>query len=141
MLRRVRFATEAGFTKAKNDCIKFFFTSRDVQAVSVWLQDLPHHDIRIGANENDIKLFVQSQVDQAISGHKLLLGTVTPELRALVIEKLTDGAQGMFKWADLQLQRIANDKIKSEADVLHKLDEPLKVLQQFMTKSMNRFWN
>jgi len=64
-------------------------------------QDMPKDEFSVqiqigqGDNEDDIRKYVTSEVDRAISDRRLLRGKVNDELKETIIRKLNDSAQGM----------------------------------------------
>jgi hypothetical protein len=64
-------------------------------------QDMPKDEFPIqvqigqGDNEDDIRKYVTSEVDRAISDRRLLRGKVSDELKEAIIRELNDKAQGM----------------------------------------------
>lgn len=64
-------------------------------------QDMPKDEFPVqiqigqGDNEDDIRKYVTSEVDRAISDRRLLRGKVNDELKETIIRKLNDSAQGM----------------------------------------------
>ncbi|KAH0171452.1 hypothetical protein KCU67_g2167, partial [Aureobasidium melanogenum] len=92
-------------------------------------QDMPKDEFPIqiqigqGDNEDDIRKYVTSEVDRAISDRRLLRGKVSDELKETIIRKLNDSAQGMFLWVKLQLQTLCDEGIKLEKDVRIELEK------------------
>jgi uncharacterized protein YqfB (UPF0267 family) len=79
--------------------IRVFMSSRDEKQISIRVKDAPNFSadsaISIEENLKDIGRFVVHEVDRAISRKSLLLGVVSEDLKQLIIQTLTDGAQGM----------------------------------------------
>lgn len=117
-----------GTIMGRNERFRFFLTSRDAKAMSEWLKTVPHQEIQIGKNSDDIDSFVRSEVAKSPKLIQLFSGNVSPDLKEKVIQILTEGAQGMFRWVALQLQRITGPGINTEGDVLNTLSEPLEGL-------------
>jgi hypothetical protein len=65
-------------------------------------QDMPkdefpvHISIGQGENKDDIRKYVTSEVDRAISNRRLLRGKVSDQLKETIVQKLNDSAQGMY---------------------------------------------
>ncbi|THZ22360.1 ankyrin [Aureobasidium pullulans] len=91
-------------------------------------QDMPKDEFPIhilighGANRDDIRKYVTTEVDRAILDKRLLRGKVGDQLKETIVRKLNDSAQGMFLWVKLQLQTLCEDGIKREKDVLIELE-------------------
>jgi ankyrin repeat protein len=108
--------------------VRVFLTSRDEKTVLDWLQTVPHRAILIGENSSDLASFVKSEVDNSPKLSRLFSSSANPNLKGKVVQTLTDGAQGMFRWVSLQLQRITGPGMNTERDVLNALSEPLEGL-------------
>ncbi|KAH9204408.1 hypothetical protein DL95DRAFT_529272 [Leptodontidium sp. 2 PMI_412] len=117
-----------GTIMGRNERFRLFLTGRDDKAMFEWLKTVPHQEIQIGQNSGDINSFVQSEVAKNPKLIQLFSGNVSPDLKEKVIQILTEGAQGMFRWVALQLQRITDPGINTEGDVLNTLSEPLEGL-------------
>ncbi|CAG5138755.1 uncharacterized protein ALTATR162_LOCUS433 [Alternaria atra] len=117
-----------GTIMGRHERVRLFLTSRDDKAMSEWLKTDPHQDILIGQNSGDVRSFVRSEVEKSPKLTQLFSGNVSPDLKDKVIQILTDGAQGMFRWVSLQLQRITSPGLNTEEDVLNALSEPLEGL-------------
>ena len=61
-------------------------------------------------NKNDIARFVQSEVDCLVSKRLLLDGKVSPKFKCKIVETLTNGAQGMFRWVEMSLEALKRIK-------------------------------
>ncbi len=61
-------------------------------------------------NKNDIARFVQSEVDRLVTKRLLLDGKVSPKLKRKMVENLTNGAQGMFRWVEMSLEALKRIK-------------------------------
>ncbi|KAH0537657.1 hypothetical protein FGG08_005570 [Glutinoglossum americanum] len=93
-----------------SNLVKVFVSSRDDQDIVCHLADCPNLEIQADKNQADITSFVNSEVHRQISRKQLLLGKPTPELTSLIIQRLCNGACGMFRWVELQLQFICSLK-------------------------------
>ncbi|KAI1860458.1 hypothetical protein JX265_009857 [Neoarthrinium moseri] len=83
-------------------------------------------------NSKDITYFVKSETDQLIARGQLLRSSTSRiELSAKIVEDVTDGAQGMFRWASLQLQLLC-DQVSDAAvrERLGRLPPTLEALYQ-----------
>ena len=63
-------------------------------------------------NGGDIARFVVSEVDRLTSKKLLLQGKISERLRRDIIETLISGAQGMFRWVAMSLERLQRIKYK-----------------------------
>lgn len=61
-------------------------------------------------NSSDIACFVQSEVDRLISKRLLLDGKVSSKFERKIVETLTNGAQGMFRWVQMSLEALQRIK-------------------------------
>jgi hypothetical protein len=82
--------------------IKTLFTSR-------LETDIEHHldsyeKISIAAASSDLKLYVASEIESR--SRKKLLRTRDPELKKEIMDRLVDGAEGMFRWVACQLDYL-----------------------------------
>ena len=76
--------------------VKVFVSSRDDVDIVLRLQKHPNIYINIGDNTEDIRRFVESEIQRAQSDRRLLKGTVSPKLTELIIENLATKAEGMY---------------------------------------------
>jgi hypothetical protein len=75
--------------------IKILFSSQDDKIIDSQLSDSLHVHIREGDNADDIKRFVEYQVEKSIRKKRLLGGSVSPELKMHLTSSLVESAQGM----------------------------------------------
>jgi len=75
--------------------VKMFVSSRDDNDIVCQLTRSPNVFIRADDNGEDIKHFIDSEVDQSIRSKRLLSGEVSEELKSRIKITLTQGAQGM----------------------------------------------
>lgn len=75
---------------------KLFLSSRDNRDIVQRLGEFPNIFVDRTKNSSDIERFIKTRVDHLISEKVLLYGLVGYALREKIIEKLTDGAQGMY---------------------------------------------
>jgi Cdc6-like AAA superfamily ATPase len=92
--------------------VKIFISSRENMDVFERLESKPN--VRIGAKDNaeDIAKFVQRQLKVA----NLLQGKLPASLKQKIPEVLIEGAQGMFRWVDLQIQSLRPLKVAADID-------------------------
>ena len=76
--------------------VKIFLSCRDDQDIIYELQDYPNLEIGVERNRADIKYFVETEVYRLFEERKLLrFSPAKKELKALIIERVTQGAAGM----------------------------------------------
>lgn len=87
--------------------VKVFISSRENMDIVARLENTPN--VRIGAKENteDIANFVHHQLKVA----NLLNGRLPAFLKEKIPETLIEGAQGMLRWVDLQIQSLRSLKV------------------------------
>ena len=68
-------------------------------------------------NSTDIARFVQSEVDRLISERLLLDGKISPKLKRKIIEVLSIGAQGMFRWVKISLEALKRTECQQDFNV------------------------
>ncbi|KAH7072565.1 hypothetical protein FB567DRAFT_205894 [Paraphoma chrysanthemicola] len=92
--------------------VKIFISSRENMDIFERLESKPN--LRIGAQDNaeDIAKFVHRQLKVA----NLLQGKLPPALKERIPETLIAGAQGMFRWVDLQIQSLRSLKVAADID-------------------------
>ncbi|KAH0536560.1 hypothetical protein FGG08_006568 [Glutinoglossum americanum] len=121
--------------KLSASLVKIFVSSRDNQDISCRLKHAQNIYVQACDNTKDIERFIHFEVDQSIMKKRLLSGVVSDELKDLITKVLKDGAQGMFRWASLQLQGLCNSRrIKIEADVREELGNLPKELADIYAK-------
>ncbi|KAL8713090.1 MAG: hypothetical protein Q9225_006836 [Loekoesia sp. 1 TL-2023] len=87
--------------------VKIFVSSRDDGDIKWKLQGFPNLTIESGKNFHDISAFVRSETEQLIRWGKLLRHSRSKDdLRELIITKVIKKADGMFRWASMQLQYL-----------------------------------
>jgi hypothetical protein len=80
----------------KSTCpIKVFVASRDDQDIKLHLDGLPNVYIRPTDNHTDIHRFIRDEIDRLVDRKKLMYGFYDPELKAAIIENITNRAGGM----------------------------------------------
>ncbi|KAL7273058.1 hypothetical protein RUND412_004116 [Rhizina undulata] len=113
--------------KSSAGVIKLFVTSRDADDIALKLEGTPNIYIHSSDNSGDIAAFVRAEVEKCTSEKLLLRGSVRPEIKESIIEKLTSGADGMFLWVTLQIKSICEEKsAKAIQKALKQLPKGLK---------------
>ncbi|CAI6331083.1 unnamed protein product [Periconia digitata] len=118
--------------------VKIFVSSRNDQDLVLRLQHYPNLEIDSRRNSDDIARFVEANVEQLIQdGNLLQYSDSRVDMKKLIVDKVIEGADGMFRWASLQLQYLCSfeldDDIKSNLgrlppDLNTLYDELYKVL-------------
>ncbi len=76
--------------------VKIFVSSRDDQDIACTLREYPNLDIVSDRNTVDIKSFVRIETENLVSKRRLLRNsTAREELKALIIDRVSKGADGM----------------------------------------------
>ncbi|KFY32484.1 hypothetical protein V493_00153, partial [Pseudogymnoascus sp. VKM F-4281 (FW-2241)] len=97
--------------KESSRLVKIFVSSRDDQDIVCHLQDYPNLGISSDRNMDDITLFVKVETQNLMKRKKLLrFSTNKEELEEMIVDQVTKGANGMFRWASLQLQSLCEQK-------------------------------
>ncbi|KAF6225376.1 hypothetical protein HO173_012760 [Letharia columbiana] len=82
--------------------VKVFLSSRDDQDIVCTLRDYPHLDLVSSRKSGDIEVFVREETDKLIKKRRLLRNNHAKEaLKVLIIDAVSRGADGMFRWASL----------------------------------------
>ena len=143
---------------AESPClIKIFASSRDDGDLVSLLKGYHNLEISSKRNAEDIENFVRSETEQLVKKGRLLRHSrAKDEMKRLILEKVTEGAAGMwvksillssdilrqdctntsnahrFRWASMQLEVLC--MIKVDADVREKLGQlPPKLSQLYST--------
>ncbi|KAF2260870.1 ankyrin [Lojkania enalia] len=94
--------------------IKSLFLSRDELHIRDNLEE--YVQVSIAAKSSDLKLYVASDIEQRIRTKRLRLKS--NELRQHIMEKLVNGADGMFRWVTCQIDylcELLNDRERRQA--------------------------
>jgi hypothetical protein len=82
--------------------IKTLFTSRLETDIELHLDS--YEKISIAATSSDLKLYVASEIESR--SRKKLLRTRDPDLKKEIMDRLVEGAEGMFRWVACQLDYL-----------------------------------
>jgi len=82
--------------------IKTLFTSRLETDIEFHLDT--YEKISIAATSSDLKLYVASEIETR--SRKMSLRTRDPDLKKEIMDRLVDGAEGMFRWVACQLDYL-----------------------------------
>jgi ankyrin repeat protein len=102
--------------------VKIFISSRPDPAIATELQDSPNVGIQAGDNQDDIKKYLNIELDK--QSKKV---AVLKRMKDEIMSKLLERAQGMFQWAVLQVHQLSKcQSAPSVRDRLNKLPASLK---------------
>ncbi|KAG9592896.1 hypothetical protein KCU77_g5688, partial [Aureobasidium melanogenum] len=102
--------------------VKIFVASRDETDIRTHLAHCDQIRITEEQNRHDIQRFVVTEVDKAINNRRLLRGNASHDLREHVVNELISKAQGMFRWASLQVEALCDpERVIREQDVVQTL--------------------
>jgi hypothetical protein len=82
--------------------IKTLFTSRLETDIELYLES--YEKISIAATSSDLKLYVASEIESR--SRKKLLRTRDPDLKKEIMDRLVEGAEGMFRWVACQMDYL-----------------------------------
>ena len=109
--------------------LKVFLSSRDDQDISCTLREYPNLDLVSSRNSADIEAFVKEETDRLVRKQRLLRNSRAKEsLKVLIIEEVARAADGMFRWAALQLELLCT--LKLDQDVRARLGRIPPKLEQ-----------
>ena len=95
--------------------LKVFLSSRDDQDISCTLREYPNLDLVSSRNSADIEAFVREETDRLVRKRRLLRNSRAKEsLKVLIIEEVVRAADGMFRWAALQLELLCTMKLDQD---------------------------
>lgn len=95
--------------------LKVFLSSRDDQDISCTLREYPNLDLVPSRNSADIEAFVRAETNRLVNKQRLLRNSHAKEsLKVLIIDEVAKGADGMFKWASLQLELLCTMKLDQD---------------------------
>ncbi|KAJ3538616.1 hypothetical protein NM208_g5829 [Fusarium decemcellulare] len=95
--------------------ISLALLSRDEILIREILEDR-FQNVEIAAHTEDIGLYVASELEQRITRRELRLGDLS--LKDQILNRLVDGAKGMFRWVVCQLDHMCelpNDRTRRQA--------------------------
>ncbi|KAL8686200.1 MAG: hypothetical protein Q9218_007275 [Villophora microphyllina] len=101
-------------SRDKKTTIKTLFLSRDEIDIREYLQD--YVELAIAAKSSDLRLYVGAEIDIRMRKNKLRIKDQT--LKGYIMEKLVEGAAGMFRWVTCQMDylcELPNDASRRKA--------------------------
>ncbi|KAJ6102335.1 Galactose oxidase/kelch beta-propeller [Penicillium sp. IBT 16267x] len=120
--------------------VKIFLTSREEGDLRIRLN--MHTGIQVTSLENgfDIEKFVNFETDRLVAKNQLLtfirLKSAKQELKAFIKESIITKANGMFRWAQMQLQSLR--WIRTEKDIRKALSEIPRPLSELYERLHQR---
>ena len=95
--------------------LKVFLSSRDDQDIACQLRDYPNLELVSSRNSADIEAFVREETDRLIKKRRLLRNShAKEELKVLITNEVSRSADGMFRWASLQLELLCSMKLDQD---------------------------
>lgn len=90
-----------GFLMSSEKPVKIFISSRPDPAIEHQLESTPNIGIQAGDNQDDIKKFLEEELN-ILAKSATFFENLKPEIIATLLER----CQGMFQWANLQVQQL-----------------------------------
>ena len=120
--------------------LKVFLSSRDDQDIACTLRDYPNVDLVASRNSADIRAFVREETNRLVKKQCLLRNSNTKEaLVALIIDEVCSGADGMFRWASLQLEMLC--RMRTDQDIRQRLGRMPPKLEQLYEELFQKALN
>ncbi|KAL6400866.1 hypothetical protein AUP68_16584 [Ilyonectria robusta] len=126
--------------KASPCLLKIFVSSRNDQDIVFKLVDCPNLDLSSNHNSADIDLFVHSETKRLVNNGSLLRFSMRKEeLQNKIIHELTSNADGMFRWASLQLQALQQHR--TDEAILERLGRLPRTLAELYKEVLSKIEN
>ncbi|EXL66681.1 hypothetical protein FOPG_17162 [Fusarium oxysporum f. sp. conglutinans race 2 54008] len=120
--------------------VKIFVSSRDDQDIVYRLQRYPNLKISSHKNSSDIANFVESETGRLLNSGKLLrYSSAQQMMKQKIIKRVASDAQGMFRWASLQLETLC--ELKSDESVLERLGRLPRTLEELYREIFQKIEN
>ncbi|KAH7363777.1 hypothetical protein BKA65DRAFT_472146 [Rhexocercosporidium sp. MPI-PUGE-AT-0058] len=117
--------------------VRIFISSREDGDIVFHLDRFPNMRISSGKNQVDIDAFVASETSLLVKpGYLLRNSARQQELAEEVATKVAAQASGMFRWASLQLENLA--EMKTDADIRDRLGKNPPSLEELYLEIYNR---
>ena len=88
--------------RERSDTIKMIVLSRNEREIGDYMSNF--ENVSIAAASSDIRLYVAAEIERRINAKKLRLRNSA--LKEEIMDKLIDGAQGMFRWVACQMDYL-----------------------------------
>ena len=109
--------------------VKIFVSSRNDQDIVCTLRDYPNMNISSDRNTADIEAYVKTETMKLVSkGQLLRTSRAKYEMATLIIKQISDGADGMFRWASLQLVVLRG--LTRDEDIRSRLGKLPRILEE-----------
>ena len=116
--------------------VKIFVSSRNDQDIVCTLREYPNMDISSDKNTADIKAYVKTETMKLVKSGQLLRNSRAKDRMATsIIEQISDGADGMFRWASLQLDVLR--ALKRDEDIRARLGKLPPKLEELYLEVYN----
>ena len=122
--------------KESSGLVKIFVSSRNDQDIVWTLRDYPNMDISSDKNTADIKAYVKTETMKLVNKGQLLRNSrAKDKMAASIVEQISDGADGMFRWASLQLDVLR--ALKRDEDIRARLGKLPPKLEELYLEVYN----
>ena len=122
--------------KESEGLVKIIVSSRDDQDIVYTLRDYPNLDISSDKNTADIEVYVKIETQKLVKRGNLLRNSrAKEEMTAVIIDRVSSGADGMFRWASLQLDVLR--ALKHDKDIQAQLGRLPPKLEQLYLEVYN----
>ncbi|KAL9066249.1 MAG: hypothetical protein Q9161_007706 [Pseudevernia consocians] len=116
--------------------VKIFVSSRNDQDIVYTLRGYPNLDIVSNMNTADIQAYVKVETQKLVKSGQLLRNSrAKEEMTALIVDRVSSGADGMFRWASLQLDVLR--ALKRDEDIRRQLGRLPPKLEQLYLEVYN----
>ena len=116
--------------------VKIFVSSRNDQDIVCTLRDYPNMDISSDKNAADIKAYVKTETMKLVKKGQLLRNSrAKDEMAAFIVKQIINGADGMFRWASLQLDVLR--PLKRDEDIRARLGKLPQKLEELYLEVYN----
>ncbi|KAH6983300.1 hypothetical protein BKA56DRAFT_671994 [Ilyonectria sp. MPI-CAGE-AT-0026] len=120
--------------------LKIFVSSRNDQDIVFKLVHYPNLELSSNHNSADIDLFVHSETKRLVNNGSLLRFSMRKEeLQNKIIHELTSNADGMFRWASLQLQALQQHR--TDEAILERLGRLPRTLAELYKEVLSKIEN
>ena len=115
--------------------VKVFVSTRSFPAIESDLKADPSIGVTAARNKDDVRVFIETTLDDRIKDKELLDGVVEPDLRDKIRDTLTSRAQNMFLYASLLLNQLCDRNHTNDAESIRK---KLDALPENLVEMYNR---
>ena len=116
--------------------VKIFVSSRNDQDIVYTLREYPNMEISSDKNTADIKAYVETETMRLVRTGQLLRNSRAKEkMTASIMKQISGGADGMFRWASLQLDVLR--ALKRDEDIQARLGRLPPKLEQLYLELYN----